>query len=248
MKYIIVFCAILVTSTLVSFAQQPAPLGKLLSKSYAAMKDNDESIIIISLMDKGTQTLSASRPDNLVSARSLMRRAKVRASSNLVDDQDLPLEQSYVHAIEGGVLEVRYQLKWFNAVTARATKLQIQKLRDLPFVKEIDLVGKWKKTADEEVQSSPALPTKTQPRNVDVLNYGSSFTQLNQINVPAVHNLGIYGQGIVIGVFDNGVRLPNHEAFANMNIIATHDFVDHKTSVVPNDPDPGFGGHGVTTL
>ncbi|HTO93064.1 MAG TPA: S8 family serine peptidase, partial [Bacteroidota bacterium] len=68
--------------------------------------------------------------------------------------------------------------------------------------------------------------------------------------IPAVHASGNSAEGIIIGMFDNGVRLPGHEAFDLLRprIIAQHDFVDHKTSVIPNDTAPGFGDHGVYTL
>jgi hypothetical protein len=51
---------------------------------------------------------------------------------------------------------------------------------------------------------------------------------------------------VLVGVFDNGFRLPNHESFAAMQIMATYDFVDHKISTVPRHPSHGW--HGVSTL
>ena len=116
-------------------------------------------------------------------------------------------------------------------------------------MKKIELVGRWKINRNDE-RELPAtkeekLPSTSASRSLD---YGLSLTQVSQINVPAVHDLGIYGQGVIVGVFDNGVRLLTHEAFASMHIIAQHDFVDHKTSVIPNNPNSGFGAHGVNTL
>ena len=80
------------------------------------------------------------------------------------------------------------------------------------------------------------------------MSYGPSYTQLDQIKVPELHALGYYGQGVTVGVFDNGFRLLTHHAFDSMHIIATYDFVDHKVSVVPNNPSTSFGSHGVNTL
>jgi subtilisin family serine protease len=82
------------------------------------------------------------------------------------------------------------------------------------------------------------------------LDYGLSFNQVNMINVPAVHNTGNYGQGVVIGVLDNGFRLMNHESFDTLRprIIATYDYVDKKVSVVPNNPSPSHGFHGMYIL
>ncbi len=70
----------------------------------------------------------------------------------------------------------------------------------------------------------------------------SRFTQLNQINVPAVHDMGYTGQGITICSMDAGFDNLAHEVFDSMNIVAMWDFVD-------NDPDVSQGGsHGTSTL
>ncbi|HEV8539175.1 MAG TPA: S8 family serine peptidase, partial [Bacteroidota bacterium] len=232
------------------FAGSPAPLGKLLNKLFPQLSPGQEVIALISFTDKGDRTrMSASDVSRLVSERSLKRRMSVRDKDHLLDENDYPLNLSYVRTVEQSVLRVRHQLKWFNAVSVVATREQIENIRKYPFVKEIELVGRWqKRVGDEEESSSPPQPIRRTPSNVASLDYGTSFTQVNQINVPAVHDLGIYGQGIVIGVLDNGFRLLTHEAFASMNIIAQYDFVDHKPSVIPNNPSTGFGSHGVNTL
>jgi hypothetical protein len=134
-------------------------------------------------------------------------------------------------------------------MSVMATKAQIADLQSLPFVSRMEIVGAWKKKRSDEAEGPlKESASVRQPAGVYDLDYGASFAQLNQISVPSVHRLGIYGQGVVVGVFDNGFRLPNHEAFASMKIIATHDFVDHKVSVVPNNTNTGFGAHGVNTL
>jgi hypothetical protein len=72
---------------------------------------------------------------------------------------------------------------------------------------------------------------------------------VNQIKVPPLHDAGNSAQGVLVGVFDDGFRLPDHEAFATMNVLATYDFVDNKVSVVPiNSDSNSLGDHGVNTL
>ncbi|TAK60523.1 MAG: hypothetical protein EPO24_06620 [Bacteroidetes bacterium] len=249
MKLFLFSAALLLVFFCSSSSQQLAPLGKLLDKAIASLDEKEATLILIYLKDKGTQQLAAISPRSLLSDKAINRRAKVRSTSTLIDEHDLPLEETYVRAIESNVLNIRHRLKWFNAVSAKATKQQIETLRSLPFVREIELVGRWKTDKELEQELPDDSPQQEMNLNmVDSLNYGASYTQLNQISVPAVHNLGIYGQGVIVGSFDNGFRLPNHEVFANMNIIATYDFVDHKKSVVPNNPSSGFGSHGVNTL
>lgn len=221
-----------------------------LSKYYSFLHEEEPNTVLITFYDKGnSMKLLKGNPIQLISERSLQRRLKVKTINNIIDEQDLPLERSYVQEISKRVQKIRHELKWFNAVSAIATKQQIEIIRQLPFVKEVELVGRWKKKSNEESESAfkenyqPPAPSSSHS-----LDYGGSFTQVNQINVPKVHDKGIYGQGVVVCMFDNGFRILNHESFATMNIVAQYDFVDHKVSVVPNNTNPSFGSHGVNTL
>jgi serine protease AprX len=245
-RYLYLVCFLMLHYPL--FASQPIKLGKMINKKLSEMQEHEKTLVIIYLTDKGdSRRFFNSKAQSFVSERSLKRRMKVLPSTSLIDERDFPLEQSYVRAIARQVIQLRHELKWFNAVSAVVTRRQIEQLQQLPFVKEIELVGRWRVNRQvEEVQEEPLFPEKYSPPLGVTLDYGPSFKQLDQINVPAVHNLGIYGQGVVVGVFDNGFRLLTHEAFASMNIIATYDFVDHKESVVPYNPS--HGGHGVNTL
>ncbi len=238
----LLFCVLLGMST----ASAQAPLGKLLTRQYSSLPDNSPTLILVSFRDKGKPELRKSpEPRALLTAHSIWRRSKVRDAARVIDDQDLPLEESYVQSVSS----IRHRLKWFNAVSAMATKSQIEELRKLPFVIEVKLVGRWRtRKDDEQPQPWKDTPSLQAPTAAESLDYGSSFPQVNQLSVPAVHKLGFFGQGVVVGVFDNGFRNLAHQAFDSMTIIATYDFVDHKVSVKPNNPSTGFGAHGVNTL
>lgn len=248
MKSIVIVLSLMIFS-ITMYAGDPAPIGKNLGKIYPVIGNNEPTVVLIYLKDKGAHQRNIMDAPILLSKESIARRLRFRPPENVIDESDYPLERSYVQAIAGQVINVRNELKWFNAVSVTATKTQIEALRLLPFVKEIDLVNRWKKTQNETIQplvkSSEAPP---QPKGVATLNYGASFAQDNLEKIPAVHDLGIYGQGVTICMMDNGVRNPYHQVFDSMHIIATHDFVDHKTSVIPNDANTGFGSHGVWTL
>jgi subtilisin family serine protease len=203
--------------------------------------------------DKGTTPLSKlAQPSSLVSERSLKRRLNVLPADQLVDETDLPLEKSYVDQVAALVTKVRQQTKWLNGVSVEATPEQLARVSNLPFVKEIQPVARFWNKRSVEVPSPPeSSPSgRTKGAEPDSLNYGPSQTQLQLINVPAVHNTGNSAQGILIGVFDNGVRLLSHHTFDNLRprIVAMHDFVDNKVDVQPDNPSAGFGAHGVITL
>ncbi len=203
--------------------------------------------------DKGTAPLSKlSQPASLVSERSLQRRQHALPGDQLVDETDLPLEQQYVDQVAALVTKVRQHTKWLNGVSVEATPAQIARIKVLPFVKEVQPVARFLNKRPIEVPSPSKPPASglNEGAGTDTLNYGPSLGQLAQINVPAVHNTGNSAQGILIGVFDNGVRLLGHQAFDSLRsrIIATYDFVDHKVDVTPDNPGAGFGSHGVLTL
>jgi len=245
-----IFTALLVSA--VACISSDAIAGEKLGERLARVLDTigpDENVLVwVFLTDKGShEAMKAAVPRNVVSERSIRRRLKVRAASNVVDYTDLPVEQSYVDQLAPHGLIVRQRSKWFNAVSGIITKEQIPELEKLPFLREIELVGRFKKNAsEEETADKPYPPAQPDGGNViDSADYGASYGQVNQINVPAVHNQGNYAQGVIVGVLDSGFRLLTHQAFDSMQIIATYDFVEHKVNVVPSD---GSGAHGVNTL
>lgn len=228
--------------------------GKLLARAYPFLDPASPSLVLVSFTDKGAKKY---RAEELLSAQAIRRRLKVRSAQRVTDPADFPLNQSYVGEVSRHVLSVRHQLKWFNAVSAWATVAQIGEIERLPFVKAIDLIGRWKSGSRREKFVSPAanLSPASRPGAVRqefsaaaraAFDYGPSYASLRQINVPAVHAMGIYGQGVTICMFDEGVRVPDDPIFDSVNIIGTRDFVDHKESVIPEDPSAGW--HGQATF
>jgi len=187
-------------------------------------------------------------PEALVSERSLERRRKVLPASQVVDRSDLPVDERYIDAVAKTGASIRERSRWLNAVSISATPAQLREVAALPHVVRVEPVllggGRRIPVAPDSDGANDVLRKETGTK----LSYGSSLTQINSINAVPVHDSGNYAQGILIGVFDNGFRLLTHEAFAQMHIVATYDFVDHKVSVVPLNTTPGFGDHGVMTL
>ncbi len=224
-----------------------------LQASLQRLSPADQILAWVFFTDKGShEFLKSAIPHNVVSQKSFQRRLKSRPFESAVDYTDLPIERSYADQVAAHVLRVRQISKWFNGVSVSATRDQIERLESLPFVARIELLARFKRNQSEEIETTELPESHTtrtlhRPTNLD---YGLSFNQLNQINVPAVHNTGNSGQGVIVGSFDNGVRLLNHEAFDSLRtrIVGTYDFVDHKVSVVPNNPGVGYGAHGVATL
>jgi len=227
------------------FAQNP--LEKITPKLQLKMQSNsqtDKYLIWVYFNDKGSNLESYySDPQSVVSQKSLERRAKVLSESSLIDFTDIQVNQNYISILVQNGFKLKQKSKWFNAVSGYASQIGINQIALNNFVKKIDVVGAFAKRVDDLELN----PTETgndnlyKPNGIHSLNYGSSFTQLNQISVPAVHDLGYNGSGITICVMDAGFSNLTHEVFSSMDIIAKWDFVD-------NDLDVGGHSHGTGTL
>jgi len=227
----------LVLSSSIAFTQHIAPLGRLLDGYYTRMSDQDEVIIWIYFTDKGAgaEQKMAVAPTAYLSERAIQRRQKALKTSQVIDMADVLLEQSYVDQIKVMVRQFRHQVKWFNAASAVATRAQIEQIRRLPFVREVDAVVRYT-TGEVETRDAPAIPPPVFPAHPDTsFSYGGSLTQNQQINTVAVHNLGITGQGVLIGVFDDAFPNLNHPALATRPIVARYDFVDNSPILGTND-------------
>ena len=255
MKHLFPLCVALLLCFTISTGWAGDKLGSKLSYALTSSQDLDEQFTAwVYFTDKGSyESMRSFVPRTVVSERSIRRRLKVLAENEVVDYADLPVESQYVDELSQHVIRVRQRSKWFNAASVVATKAQILQLETLPFVRQIDIMmrARVNRELEREVADTPG-PTNEieQGDRVNDLNYGSSLNQNQQINVVAVHNTGNYAQGVLVGVFDNGFRLLTHQAFDTLRprILATYDWVDHKVSVVPNNPSTSFGAHGVNTL
>ena len=238
MRRTLTIAILLLLSATIASAQHVAPLGPLLERYYPRMSPQDQAIIWIYFTDKGVaaEQKMAVAPTAYLSERAIQRRQRALHSSQVIDMADVPLEQSYVDQIRGMVTRFRQQVKWFNAVSAIATKDQIELIRTLPFVQQVDAVTRYKthEVVTPDVTTGPPQVFPTRPDTT--FSYGGSLTQNQQINTVAVHNLGITGQGVLIGIFDDSFpNITTHPALVTRPIVAHYDFVDNDTVFHNND-------------
>jgi len=227
------------------FAQNP--LEKISPKLQLKMQSDaqtDQILVWVFLKDKGNNIDSYfSNPLNVVTQKSLDRRSKVLDQSNLIDVMDLPVNQGYIDQLVQIGFIVKHKSKWFNAVSGYANQNLINQIAQIQFVKQLDIVGTYavRKNDIEFEHMEPNNDNPLQPEGLHALNYGNSFTQLSQINVPAVHDSGYNGTGVTICVMDAGFSNLTHEAFSSMNIAATYDFST-------GSPNLTGHSHGTATL
>lgn len=222
-------------------------------KFFSDAAPGEQAKVWVMFTDKATGSSSqraaalnsvASRYD----ARAVARRQKRRTAPGLFDDRDLPVADSYLQQVRATGASVDVISRWLNAVSATADGEQIKSIAALPFVKSVQLVGRGRRDMPEQPPAKIVESSGRQPDSTSAFNYGQSATQLNQINVPALHNLGYSGAGVVLAVLDSGFY-KDHENVAASRILAEWDFVknDGNTQNEANDV-PSQHNHGTKVL
>ncbi|MCX7834905.1 MAG: S8 family peptidase [bacterium] len=195
-----------------------------------------------------------------LSPRAQQRRQRVRTLGNLADPNDLPLPQMYLDSLKSYGIVLYRQAKSIRAVSVYATQQQINWLRMRPWIRDIKKVAVGYPEEISQTFPNPAFPLlENRPYNTDETNwteadYGYSYRQLANINLPPVHQRGYTGRGVLVGMLDAGFnRLTpaygyyRHRIFDSLQIVATYDFVNNDTNVT-NHGDQGDGRHGTQTL
>ncbi|GMU87178.1 MAG: hypothetical protein AMXMBFR48_24190 [Ignavibacteriales bacterium] len=237
----VIFLTSLVTAQQGSDKLTPRMKARIADESHDA-----RHLVWIYFSDKGDLSLYKQSSYKPVSQKSIERRRKVTSNGLLpYDDSDMPVSRVYIGRLEQSGIQIKHLSRWFNAASVYATAAQLQYIQNLSFVKSVDPVVLLKKIT--RIEEDAPLSFSKQPENVYVFNYGNSFSQLSQIKVPEVHNLGFTGQGVTVAVMDAGFNRLSHESFSTMNIIAKWDFVNNDPGV-GDSSDMGSGSHGTQTL
>jgi hypothetical protein len=235
-KQLAIVIAFICIATL-TFAQELAPLGNKLHAYYPTMSDNEQIPVWVYFKDKGIESEQKLflPPQTFLSEKAIARRERIAQTDrpSVLTMEDIPLDRSYVASVASTVTRVRHEVKWFNSMSVVATKAQIAALRQLPHVKEIEIVVRFRPRGLEPVSAlDQAPPPAVQgPRVTPLLNYGSSLNQNEQLNTVALHNQGINGAGILVAVFDAGFSNLTHPAIATRPIIARYDFSTNSTTL-----------------
>ncbi len=199
---------------------------------------------LVKFRDKGSNTFSLTNPSAFLSQRSIDRRNRYGIP---LDSTDLPVTKRYMDSIRSvpNVIVLNAS-KWLNQVSISTTDpAAIAKINSFPFVVSVSPIaarmanlplkdGKFGKEGDGRIMA-------------DFYNYGLSAGQIRIHNGDLLHNIGLRGQGMVIGVLDAGffnyTSLKSFDSInANGQVLATWDFVKSETSVTEDH------SHGMQVL
>ncbi|MFZ1290722.1 MAG: S8 family serine peptidase [Melioribacteraceae bacterium] len=186
--------------------------------------------------------------NEILTKKSIERRKKIMGE-NYLDFSDLPILQDYINSLNKNNIKIINKLKWFNAVSAFLNKEDLKRIKDLPFISKIEKVKKLKsqKPSEENSEKVLSLLKSNQTHSYD---YGSSLTQNQLSDIPAVHDLGFSGEGVIIGILDSGFDWETVNSLKNKNVIAEHDFVfgDSLTANEANEDVSAQHNHGTSVF
>ncbi|MBU2446497.1 MAG: hypothetical protein KJ666_13135, partial [Bacteroidetes bacterium] len=198
----------------------------------------------IYLIDKGegqTQSFNKSAIErdllNSYSIKSIERRKK-NSTDHIFTYSDYPIYQTYKNSLESIGIKIINELPWFNAVSVYLDDHLLDRIHQLQFVAKVEKVKSLIFRNEFTLKNSDNHFYFEEKFSKGVLlDYGNSFTQLNLSKIPALHEKGITGQGVLIGLLDTGFRWRQHESLQNVNVIAERDFVfgDDTTANQPGD-------------
>ncbi len=197
---------------------------------------------IIRFKHKGNSPFSISNPQAYLSAKAITRRTNYNIS---IDSTDLPVTPRFIDSIRNaGAVTILNVSKWLNSVTIRTTDAAaLTKINSFPFVQSATAIAAkvHSVSADDLDTENEITSTQRSARTLaDFFNYGFSSNQIKMHNGQFLHNIGLRGQNMVIGVLDGGFQ--NYltvksfdSARGNGQILGVYDFVLKDSSVNEDD-------------
>jgi serine protease AprX len=191
-----------------------------------------QSLYFVTFIDKET---AAFHPENYFTEEAMSRRHKNGISG--FDFWDMPVNESYVKEVASIADSLRYRLRWFNAVTVKATEAQVAEMQKLFFVASV--------IPFDPLMVTPAAEAEMKADPAKLAELYSNQRALMNMDTLLAH--GLTGKGVRIAVFDAGFKeVDTHPAFAKMRaegrIVQARDFFSNKR-------DPYFhSSHGTQVL
>ena len=165
---------------------------------------------IIKFTDKATSPYSLSNPLPYLSQLAVDRRTRYKIA---IDSVDLPGTPRYLDSLRSaGAVTILNVSRWLNQVSIQTTDVAaLAKIRSFPFVEKADPIAArmYQGKTKTGMQSVKGRAAKVKQKKFfqplpDYFNYGFSYDQIHIHNGEFLHNIGLRGQGMIVGVLDAG--------------------------------------------
>ncbi len=197
---------------------------------------------IIRFTNKGGTPFTLNNPSPYLSQRAIDRRTRHGIT---VDSTDLPVSPRYLDSVRLAVeVVVLNSSRWLNQVSIQTTDAAaLTKIRSFPFVQSATAIAarRGERSGRQSVQQPDGKAVaKEFGLLADYFDYGASQQQIAIHNGQFLHNIGLRGQSMVIGLLDGGFfNYTNLRSFDSVNqngqVLSTWDFVARETSVVEDN-------------
>ena len=207
----------------------------------SAFAQNSTYRYLVLFKDKKNSPFSLSKPEAYLSLKSIERRKKMKIA---LQDQDLPVNPSYLDQLKSTGATIIFPLKWINGALIQQKPSDLAKTLKLENVKGLYWNFPADSSANNQIKSNGITGIKLSNAGPD---YGSSLTQLSQLGIDVMHSKGFRGENILITLLDNGFlnadQVPYLQAiFAEKRVIGT-------LTTSPNLKSVYVGGsHGTNVL
>jgi serine protease AprX len=209
-------------------------------------RSDEKMKIWIFFTDKGIFSLehleeALNRAETNLTERARKRRLKTMHEGALVDFTDLPVHEAYINNVLDLSVKHRATSRWLNAISVETAAEQISVIAEFDFVHSIKPVAQFQRN------EPPFHKGHTETR--DSLDYGPSYDQLEQLHVPAVHQLGYDASGVLICMLDTGFKR-THDALVDVTVVAEWDFINDDGNTAYESGQDVFDQprHGTITL
>jgi len=189
-------------------------------------------LVFVFFKDKPNKAAFYSNPTTELTQKSLDRRARRNVALN---DQDAPIEPTYIQNIRNLGFTVTDYSKWMNGVAVNATSAQITQLESQPYVQSVERFIKHGGKPAPQVKRNKFEEFNNSDGKSD-FNYGQGLAQINQVNLRPLHIAGYTGAGVTIAVIDTGFpRVNTGSVYArirnNGQIKGGYNFVNKSTDI-----------------
>lgn len=192
------------------------------------------NIYWVQFTDKNNSPYSIDNPSEYLSQRALERRERLNIA---IDEYDIPVNPQYLQAVEACGAQLLNPSKWLNGVSVYTnSQAVVNAINALEFVEVVRNCPNFPEAQrDKEIWLAEEMQASGKPVVARDF-YGGAHTQVYQLKVNELHDMGYDGTGVYIAVLDGGfVGTDVHSTFDNMReegrLLGVRDFVYGSSSV-----------------
>lgn len=197
--------------------------------------------------DKGDATLSSAdardkRLTPLFSKAAIERRKREQPNNPIFSVLDEPINEEYLTIVATtNETTLLSKSNWLNSILIECSSETARRVARLDFVESV--------TDVQTLAVVTPLSVVTEDINCSPAEYNLSGVWLSRINIQPLHDAGILGNNVHIGVIDNGFNTDSMSALHHLTVSGKHDLIFRDTIVKNQEADDeSQDNHGSTVL